>query len=204
MSGAILATRSQFCHNSYFLSFRYKANKYKWGWLAISWCIFVILIVIRNFGSTPFVRCALFPFVLAVDTFCCLSILKTLKKPPPGDKAMMVKAKGNKVKNMSGELQGGTEERRERAARSKSKGKQENHSLKRKALVTIVIIQFVLTLNYVPFIITTLLETRLPSQTLNCQVIPLALAAASSCTYLQPLLYLKSLGKLPFTKPRNM
>lgn len=113
---------------------------------------------------------------------------------------MMVKVKGNKPKNTSGE---GTNERRERAACSESKGKQENHSLKKKALVTIVIIQFVLTLNYVPFIIAMALETQLPSKTQKCQVIPLALAAANSCTYLQPLLYLKSLGKLPFTKPRN-
>lgn len=104
---------------------------------------------------------------------------------------------------MSKELQEDTKERRERAARSGPKGKQENHSLKKKALVTIVIIQFVLTFNYVPFIVAMSLEGELTPQTFNCQVLPLALAAACSCTYLQPLLYLKSLGKLPFTKPRN-
>lgn len=164
----------------------------------------MFVVGVANFGPSPSVRCALFPFVLVADTFCCLSILKTLKKPPPGDKTMMVKAKGNKLKNMSRELHEDTKERRERAACSKSKGKQENQSLKKKALVTIVIIQFVLTLNYVPFIIAMFLERHLPPYTQKCQVVPLALAAASSCTYLQPLLYLKSLGKLPFTKPRNM
>lgn len=203
MSGVILAAGCEFCHNSYLLSFRYRAKKYKWGWLTICWCIFIIVVSVGHFGSTPLVRCALFPFVLATDTFCCLSILKTLRKPPPGDNTM-VKAKGNKLKNMSGELQEDTKERRERTASRDSKGKQENHSLKKKALVTIVIIQFVLTLNYVPFILAMLLETQLPPRTQKCQVIPLALAAAYSCTYLQPLLYLKSLGKLPFTKPRDV
>lgn len=197
-------TLAQICYNSYSLSFRYKANKYKWVCLAISWCIFIIVAGLATFGSTPSVRCALFPFVLAADTFCCLSILKALKKPPPGDRTLVLKAKINKSKNSSAEVQKDMEERRGGAASSESKRKQENNSLKKKALITIVIIQFVLTLNYVPFIITMSLETKLPSHTLKCQLTPLALSAAYSCTYLQPLLYLKSLGKLPCKKPKNM
>lgn len=155
-----------------------------------------------TFGPTSIARCGVFPFVLAADTFCCLSILKTLRKPPPGDKTMMTKQ--NKPKNMSGEVQEDMEEGRERAARSETKGKRESHSMKKKALVTIVIIQCVLTLNYIPFIIAMSLKEQLPLQTYKCQVITLALSAASCCTYLQPLLYRRRLGKLPFTKPRNM
>lgn len=184
------------------LSFRFKAGKYRWVCLAITWCIYIILAGMATFGPTSFARCAVFPIVLAADTFCCLSILKTLRKPPPGDKTMMTKE--NKPKNMSGEVQEDMEERRERAVRSETKGKRESHSMKKKALVTIVIIQCVLTLNYVPFIIAMSLKEQLPLQTYKCQVITLALSAASCCTYLQPLLYRRSLGKLPFTKPRNM
>lgn len=184
------------------LSFRFKAGKYRWGCLAITWCIFIILAASAVFGSTSLVRCSVFPFVLAADTFFCLSILKTLRKQPPGEKTTTTKE--NKPKNMSGQVQGDMEERREREARSKTKVKRERHSMKKEALVTIVIIQCVLTLNYVPFILAMAVKEQLPHQTHKCQIITLALAAASCCTYLLPLLYLRNLGKLPFTKPRNM
>lgn len=105
---------------------------------------------------------------------------------------------------MRGEVQGEREEKRERAANSESKGKKDSCSMKKKALVTIVIIQIVLTLNYVPFMIALALEGKLPHYIYKCEIAALALAAASCCTYLQPLLYLKKLGKLPFMKPRNM
>eukprot|EP00064_Thunnus_orientalis_P016358 superscaffoldBa00003227_g16422 len=66
----------------------------------------------------------------------------------------------------------------------------------RKAFITITIIQAVLTLNYLPFIIILPLDGLLPARALKCQYQAMALAAAASCSYLQPLLYLYRLGRL--------
>lgn len=72
--------------------------------------------------------------------------------------------------------------------------------MKKKAFITTVIIQAVLTFNYAPFIITMILNGLVPPRTQKCQVIAVSMAAATCCTYLQPLLYLQRLGKLPGLK----
>ena len=137
--------------------------------------------------------CVVFLPVLVIDTFCSLSVLKTLKNPPPGDREMEEKKKAegrNTPKNGSGAG------RMEEVGRSEPRGKAEMNSMKKKAFVTIVIIQAVLTLNYLPIIITLPMHGRVPERTLKCQYLAMSLGAANSCSYLQPLLYLHRLGRL--------
>ncbi len=83
------------------------------------------------------------------------------------------------------------------------RGKGEINSMKKKAFVTIVVIQAVLILNYLPFIITLPMDGLVPARTLKCQYVAMALAAAAGCSYLQPLLYLHRLDRLPCTAPQN-
>lgn len=87
--------------------------------------------------------------------------------------------------------------------RSKQRVKGEMNIMKRKAFFTILIIQAVLTLNYLPYIIILPMNGRVPELTLVCQYVKMSVAAASSCSYLQPLLYLHRLGKLPCVKSHH-
>lgn len=146
--------------------------------------------------------CVLFLPILAIDTFCCLSVLKTLQKPPPGDRNMM-----EKKKTEGSRAEGGTEEKKEengkKAERSKSRGKGQGYCQKRRAFNIIVINQAVLTLNYIPFIITMFVGREVTRYTQKCQLVALGLSAAVCGTFLQPLLHLQKLGKLPCMRPWN-
>lgn len=98
------------------------------------------------------------------------------QKPPPGDKTILeVKSKGNKHKNMSGVVQVKEErdKKRGRVDNNKTRGKGERYLMKKKAFITIVIIQAVLTFNYVPFIIAMILNGLVPPWTQKCQVVKL-------------------------------
>lgn len=190
---------------------RFKMPKYRWGCLGVSWCIYAL--VSSTAARTSLSVCILFVPVLVIDTFCCLSVLKALKKPPPGDEVMKERRKEGKEnrgapqnrsrvvraeegKQQSRGKEGGNEEKVKTVEGSKPRGKEMN-SMKKKAFITIAIIQAVLTLNYLPFNITLTMEGRVPERTLRCQYIAVAISAAACCSYLQPLLYLHRLGKLP-------
>lgn len=194
-----------------FLSTRLKGPKYKWGCLAVSWCIYFIMASLFIVGQTSFFVCMVFFLVLVIDTYCCLSVLKRLKKPPPGDKNMMCKKKkDDKRKNhqvaeqgmqeQCGRTEGGKEAR---AKRKPLRERKERRSVKKQAFNTIVIIQAVLTLNYTPFILMLILQRLVPSWTFKCYILTLALAAASCCSYLQPLLYLQRQFGVWRTRPRE-
>lgn len=185
---------------------RYKGPQYRWGSLGVSWLIYIMMtsITVANYASSAV--CVVFLPVLAIDTFCSLSVLKTLRKPPPGDRTMVQEKKKKKKNGDTEEVdkreadstQGsGKEERVMKEKRSMTRGKGEKNSIKRKAFITIAIIQVVLTLNYVPYIISWAMELFLPRHIVKCQCLPIAMAAACSCSYVQPLLYLHKLGKLP-------
>ena len=119
------------------------------------------------------------------------------------EKEKKEKKKKKKEKQMcSGVMSPG--ERNEKGAKKVEKGgKGEMNSMKRKAFTTITIIQVVLMLNYLPYIITMPLEGRVPAQTMLCQYVAIAMAAAVTCSYLQPLLYLHRLRRLPCMTPQT-
>lgn len=71
--------------------------------------------------------------------------------------------------------------------------------MKKKALVTVVIIQAMLTLNYMPFILSLIIDKLVSVPTVKCHLLGLSLAAATCFSYMQPLLYLHRLGRLPCT-----
>lgn len=107
------------------------------------------------------------------------------------------------TQEQSGRTEEGKEEKGEKAERGDPRGKGGRYNVKKKAFVTIVIIQAVLTFNYVPFIITLPMDGLVPAQTIKCQFVTTALAAAACCSYMQPLLYLQRLGRLPCQTPRS-
>ncbi|KAK5848530.1 hypothetical protein PBY51_006136 [Eleginops maclovinus] len=139
-----------------------KACGYKWPCLVVCWCIYIILASAAIVQRSIFTLCLVFLPALLIDTFCTLSVLRELKKPPPGDRKM--------------------------------------NSMKKKAFVTFVIIQAVLYLNYLPLIITMAMEGKVSAVVMKCQYRAPGLAAAVSCSYLQPLFYLHRLGRLPCSK----
>lgn len=191
--------------------------------MGVLWSITMVMATIGLTGRSPIAIAMVFLPVLAIGTFCSLSVLKTLKRPPPGDKKMgeekeedtekvqkqardeAEKRKTHKWERSQQEI--AEEGEQEKSCRKEEKAKKEvrnkrrregkMNSMKRKAFITIVIIQVVLTLNYFPFIITLPLNEIVSQRTLKCQYVATGLAAAASCSYLQPLLYLHRLGRLP-------
>ncbi|KAM3590986.1 uncharacterized protein V6R79_020078 [Siganus canaliculatus] len=194
-----------------------KSHRYRWGCLGVLWCLFVPLTLLVNAEHLSGMLSLLFLLVLIIDTFCCLSVLKTLQKPPPGDRNNLEKQKEEK-KNACQESRVEEEEREQPKSRGENKeekkkvkvqrcevrGKGQMNAMKRKAFITIVIIQAALTLNYLPLIITLVLVMgELPPGMVKCQFVAMGVAAAASCSYLQPLLYLHRLGRLVCVKPQN-
>lgn len=103
------------------------------------------------------------------------------------------------TREQSGRAEDGKEEK---GGKAEAQGRGERNAMKKRAFITIVIIQAVLTFNYSPFIIILPMRGVFPDATLKCQFLPVALAAASCCSYLQPLLHLHRLGRLPCRAPR--
>lgn len=178
--------------------YRFKAPKYKWGCFGFSGCLFVTIASVVLFSNRSYLTSLLFLPILITDTFCCFSVLKCLQKPPPGDKNMMERKKKRKEEEKRKTPVVQTEEGTggERA----ESGRGESRSMKKKAIVTIVFVQVVLTFNYAPLIITVFLQTVVPAHALKCQILPVSLAAAICCSYLQPLFYLHRLGFLTCSK----
>ncbi|AWP00884.1 putative disintegrin and metalloproteinase domain-containing protein 12-like [Scophthalmus maximus] len=141
---------------------RYKAHSNRWGCLSVAWCVFVLM-ASSSLGSTDTV-CAVFLPALVVDTSCNLSVLRALRKPPPGDR------KGAENRKTGGQV--AVREVGRRANR-------DMNSMKRKAFITIVTIQAVLTLNYLPFIVCLPLDGVVPVRALTCQYLTVALATAA-------------------------
>lgn len=173
----------QFVSDSYFFcpSTRCRARRYRLSFLIASWCIYILIILVEMHGCSKLVVFSVFLFVLVVNTSCSIAVLKTLSRPAPGDGEMT--EKDGKIKTY--------------------RGKRENNSLKRRAFNTIIIIQTVLFLNYLPTVLCFPLIGLLSPFTFKCQCLSVALAASVSCGYLQPLLRLHKLGWLPFRKTNN-
>ncbi|GLD70069.1 uncharacterized protein AKAME5_002138600 [Lates japonicus] len=196
---------------------RYKAGWYRWGCLGVLWCIYIPMASSAIYEHSSSTISVVFLPVLIIGTFCSMSVLKTLRKPPPGDRQMAEREKkgrekrkahknGRHVVSVEREEQERSSKKEEKVKgvrRNKPRGKAETNSMKRKAFVIIAVIQAVLTLNYLPMIICVFLEGRVPARVLKCQYLALGLAAAVSCSYLQPLLYLHKLGRLSFMKSQN-
>lgn len=171
---------------------RLKRPKYKWGCLAFIWIIYIFLATLSLHFVTRYTLCVLFIPVLIIDTFCTGSILKSLRKPPPGDNNVKCKTKEVKEKRAP-TMKGGEKEKRAEASKGAS-------TWKKKAFVTVAVIQAMLMLNYTPSILTLMLMTVLPDHTVKCQLFGVAMSTASSLSYMQPLLYLHRLRRLPCTQ----
>lgn len=76
--------------------------------------------------------------------------------------------------------------------------------MKKKAFITVVVIQAVLTLNYTPFILMIMIDRIVLPHTVKCQLLGVSLAAATCLSYTQPLLYLHRLGWLPCTETHKL
>ncbi|XP_077400834.1 uncharacterized protein LOC144035193 isoform X2 [Vanacampus margaritifer] len=145
---------------------RFKALKYKWRALVIMLCLGTCISASAVFQQSIVAICLIFPPVLAVDTYCCVAVLKALRKSPPGEREEVGKEKSHAV------------------------GNTELHGIKRKAFITILVIQVTHVVNYVPLIVTIPMYGRVPARVLKCQYMPLGFAAVISCGYLHPLFYL--------------
>lgn len=175
------------------LHHRLKRPQFKWGCLVFVWCIYVLLATLSFLLGRSYSVCSLFIPILTIDTLCTRSILKSLQKPPPGVNNMT--SKTTKVKKKRNPRTEGAENE-ERVKVNKG----DRTCMKKKALVTVVIIQAVLTLNYTPFILTLIIDILVSVHTVKCQLLGLSLAAATCLSYMQPLLYLHRLGRLPCTQ----
>lgn len=175
------------------LHHRLKRPQFKWGCLVFVWCIFVLLSTCGFLLHRSFSICALFIPILTIDTLCSRSIFKSLRKPPPGVNNMMSKTTKVKKKRKP-RTEGG-----EKKERFKVK-KGDRSCMKKKALVTVGIIQAMLTLNYMPFILTLIVDRLVSVDTVKCELLGLSMAAATCFSYMQPLLYLHRLGRLPCTQ----
>lgn len=175
------------------LHHRLKRPQFKWGCLVFVWCIYVLLSTLTFFLGRSYSVCSLFIPILTIDTFCSRSILKSLQKPPPGVNNMT--SKTTKVKKKRKPQTEGAE-RKDRVRVKKG----DHTCMKKRALVTVVIIQVMLTLNYTPFILSLIINQLVSVHTVRCELLGLSLAAATCFSYLQPLLYLHRLGLLPCTQ----
>lgn len=173
------------------LHHRLKRLQFKWGCLVFVWCIYVLLATLSFWLGKSYSAYSLLIPILAIDTLCSRSILKSLRKPPPGVNNMMSKTTKVKKKRKP-RTEGG-----EKEERVKEKG--DRTCIKKKALVTVVIIQAMLTLNYTPYILTLMIDKWVLGHTVKCHLLGLSLAAATCFSYMQPLLYLHRLGRLPCT-----
>lgn len=180
------------------LPHRFKAPKYKWGCFGFSWCLSVTIASVVLSSERSYLMSLVFLPILITDTFCCFSVLKSLQKPPPGDKNMMERKKKKKKEEEKRKSPVVQKEEGTGGERAES-GRGESRSMK-KAIINIVFIQVVLSFNYAPLIITVFLHTVIPAHTLKCQILPMSLAAAICCSYLQPLFYLHRLGFLTCSK----
>ncbi|KAI4808167.1 hypothetical protein KUCAC02_000234 [Chaenocephalus aceratus] len=167
------------------LYLRIKERGYRWPCLGVCWCIYIILAISSIVQRSILTLCLVFLPTFIIDTFCTLYVLRELKKTPPS----------SQVVRMEEREEGRAEEKEVGGSKPREKGKM--NSMKKKAFVTFVIIQAVVSLNYLPLIITMTMEGRFSAVVMKCQYRTSGLAAAASCSYLQPLLYLHRLGRLP-------
>ncbi len=151
---------------------KYKHLRYKAACSIVTWIMIIICNVlslelvhpcnIRLFKCLYLVHFIIF---LAINLFCCLAVLRALKKPGPGER------------------------RRER--------EDDNH-IKRRAFCLILITTVTLVITYVPSSITALqyilsipASHVLESLSLTCFFLP---------GFVQPLLFIHRVGKLPFCR----
>ncbi|KAK5893688.1 hypothetical protein CgunFtcFv8_006537 [Champsocephalus gunnari] len=167
------------------LYLRIKERGYRWPCLGVCWCIYIILAISSIVQRSILTLCLVFLPTFIIDTFCTMYVLRELKKTPPS----------SQVVRMEEREEGRAEEKEVGGSKPREKGKM--NSMKKKAFVTFVIIQAVVSLNYLPLIITMTMEGRFSAVVMKCQYRTSGLAAAASCSYLQPLLYLHRLGRLP-------
>ncbi len=151
---------------------KYKPLRYKVVCSTVTWIMIIICnVLVLGLVNPCFMhvlKCLYlihFIIFLAINLFCCLAVLRALKKPGPG-------AKG-----------------RERD--------EENH-IKRRAFFLILITSVTLVITYVPssvsefqYILSIPASQLLESLSLTCFLLP---------GFVQPLLFIHRLGKLPFCR----
>lgn len=171
---------------------RLKGPKYKWGCLAFIWSIYILMASLGFHLHSHYILCIVLIPVLIIDSFCTRSILKSLRQPPPGDTNMRRRTTEVKEKRTP-KMKGGEKGKRAEARRG-------DNAVKKKAFVTVAVVQAMLMINYTPFIFTLMLWGVLPDHTAKCQLLGMALSAAAGLSYMQPLFYLHRLGRLPCTQ----
>ncbi len=151
---------------------KYKPLRYKVACSTVTWIMIIICnVLVLGLVNPCFMhvlKCLYlihFIIFLAINLFCCLAVLRALKKPGPG-------ARG-----------------RERD--------EENH-IKRRAFFLIVITSVTLVITYVPssvsefqYILSIPASQLLESLSLTCFLLP---------GFVQPLLFIHRVGKLPFCR----
>ncbi|KAM9447665.1 chemokine XC receptor 1-like [Salvelinus alpinus] len=153
------------------LFLKYRPLRYRGGCVTLAWLLSLIFCVVIGLIGSVIVNAAVFSITLAIDFFCCVSILRVLGKSGPGD--------------------GGKERQGE---------KEEGGDLmKRRASRTVQIILLTLLVNYTPSIIGGVLVRCLPDGSVIalCVVVPITLMFTVFGSFTQPLLYLTRAGKLP-------
>ncbi|XP_029283333.1 P2Y purinoceptor 4-like [Cottoperca gobio] len=75
--------------------------------------------------------------------------------------------------------------------------KQEVDPAKKQAFVTVLVIQVMMVLNYLPTVLAVPLRGRLRRHAYLCQLIPASLSFSVFGSFIQPLMYLMRRGKLP-------
>lgn len=153
--------------------------------MAFVWCTYFLLTTWTVFSGKRYLVYTVYIPIFIIDTFCTGSILRCLRKPPPGDRNVV----GKKEKRAPWTEGGEKEERGGDQA-----------GMKKRASVTVVIIQAVFTVNYTPFILLLMLDSVIPTHTVKCELLGICLSAALSFSYMQPMLYLHRLGRLPCSK----
>lgn len=131
--------------------------------------------------------------IFIIDTFCTRSVLRSLRKPPPGDRNVA----GKKEKRAPWTEGGEKEERAEGKGGDQAR-------MKKRVCVTVVIIQAMFTVNYMPFILLLMLDSVIPTHTIKCELVGFCLSAAIGFSYMQPVLYLHRLGRLPCSKAHGL
>lgn len=155
------------------------------------WCIYFIIASLGIQFYKNYTLCSIFIPILTIDILCTRSILKSLRKPPPGDNYMTGKKAKAKEKRTP-QMEGG-EQRAEARQRAST-------STKKKAFNTVMLIQTIFILSYTPYILMLVLERIVPAHIVKCELIGFALAMINGFSYLHPLLYLHKLGWLRCTQ----
>lgn len=148
---------------------KYRPMRYKLIALFFLWQVTLVSTIAQHFSYTPYILLANLLPVVCTESFCSLSILRVLKNKGPGDE---LKRNG-----------------RDREA---------NNLIKKRAFIIVVILQIKLLINYLPFIIITLIKDIFPLAFYNCYLFSTTLSICFFGNFFQSFLYLQRTGRLSF------